>query len=153
VSALQGRRTTQQEEDDAGGDRYEDDYWRRGSLRRGLTAVGTLALTGALLFAGATGASAAPSDSIVVGNGTWYVIATDANTTGNPYAQHHGEAQIGPVQHGRQELRLGNDRAIVVTEGSCKTVDPDGTVWGPLRASEGGTVTCYGASWDEDENW
>jgi hypothetical protein len=99
----------------------------------------TAALTAALLTAGgaaATDASASEAGpSQVTGNGTWQVQAADGS--------------LGPVHHGRRTISLGAGEGIFVTAGSCKTVDPDGTVWGPIWAEDGGSVTCYGS----DNDW
>lgn len=114
-------------------------------LRR--TIVAGVLVAGGL--AASAGIAYADSPSTVVGNGTWYVIDTDANTTGNPFSRFHDESQVGPVHHGREVMKLGSDRAIKVISGSCKTVDPDGTVWGPIRTEHpGDTVTCYGSDND-----
>lgn len=93
--------------------------------------VSALALT---LTAGLSGvAQAAPGDSRVTANGTYRIVDVNGN--------------YGPVQHGRRTYTMGSGEGVEMTSGSCKTVDADGTRWGPYWVT-GAATTCYGSSGD-----
>lgn len=100
-------------------------------MRRTLTV---LAVGLALTASNAGIASAAPGDSRVTANGTYQTISADGDR--------------GPILHGRRTYTMGNGEGVRMISGSCKTVDADGTWWGPLWTRGGRVVSCYGANWE-----